>query len=276
MENQNTFIWKEVSQWGDLVANGVLPYFRGNVVHAIKQNPNRFEFIDDVTCFCEVYSEVGDYGQLQRHLATQLRGIFPMIRMFHCCRPVNIKNYYDNGLLVLDSNKANDDFRATFIDNPEFPEITATLVEGAIEEMAGSYRRHGYIYFGLDDRYLIDNCGHYLIYGSEYIQALATCIERKIKRRVKPILRRRGVPTVLAVDMPTNHFTDNELRTLGEKALCVWAYAIAHNTEESGKIDFAIELGQPLGPGFIRSHYHPECIPDPLRQRQHYRYRNSE
>ena len=245
---------------------------RESLVQAIEQNPGRFRYMDDVICFREVYSEIGDYDQLQRILATHLRGTFPLIRMFHCCRPTDIQSYYDNGLLVLDSGKSNEDLRAVFFDNPEFPGITATHIEAAVEEMAGSYRRHGFVYFGLDDRYLIDVCGHYLIYGSEYVQSLAACIERQTGRSVKPVLRRRGVPTVFAVDMPIEHFDDDELTTLGEAALHAWAYSIAHNTAEAGEIDFAIELDQPLGPDFISSHYHPECIPDPFRQRACYRY----
>ncbi|MCF8038033.1 MAG: hypothetical protein K9K79_01840 [Desulfohalobiaceae bacterium] len=274
MQEDSTFIWKAVSRWGESMTSIVPSNNRENLVQAIEQDPARFRYIDDVICFREVYSEIGDYDKLQRRLATHLRGVFLLIRMFHCCRPADIQSYYDSGLLVLDSSKANDDFRAAFIGNPEFPEITAAHVEAAIEEMAGSYRRNGFIYFGLDDRYLIDNCGNYLIYGSEYVQSLAACIERQIGRSVKPSLRRRGVPTVFAVDMPVEHFTDDELTTLGEVALQAWAYSIAHNTGEVGGIDFAIHLEQNLGPEFISSHYHPECIPDPFSQRVCYRYTN--
>lgn len=275
MNCENTFIWKELREWGILVEAVIPSEERQDLVRAIEQSPERFKYIDDVTCFSEIYSQFSDYSQVEKRLPTHMRSTFGSVSMFHCCRPVNVQSYYDRGFRVLDSRQANDLFRKVFVGNPRFPEITAAHAEATIEGMARSYKRHGYVYFGLDDRFLIQHCGHYLIYGSEYLQALAASVGGQIGRPTRSELRRIGIPTVFVVDVPVQRFSDSDLTTLGESALHAWAYGIAHKTEDVRKIDFGIGIEHCLGPEFIREHYSPETIPDPFRQRLPYRYRDA-
>jgi len=78
--------------------------------------------------------------------------------------------------------------------------VTATEV--------GADIREGRVYFCLDERALIDDAGHYLIYGSEYLCSIAACLCRIITARdgwaqdYRDVLKRRGTPTVFVCDVP--------------------------------------------------------------------------
>ena len=201
MNCQNTFIWKDLREWRFLVEAVIPSQERQDLVQAIKQSPGLFEYKDNVDRFSEVYSQISDYSQIRKRLPIHMRSTFASIRMFHCCRPVNVQSYYEHGFRVIDSRQADDLFQKIFLGNPRFPEITTAYVAAAIKNVAGSYERHGYIYFGLDDRFLIECCGHYLIYGSEYLQTLAASLEDQVGHPTKSELRRIGIPTVFVVDM---------------------------------------------------------------------------
>lgn len=275
MDCENTFVWRELRQWG-IVLEAVIPSEeRQDLVRAIEQYPERFKYTDDVACFSDIYSQFSDYSHVEKRLPTHMRSAFVSVRMFHCCRPVSVQSYYDHGLRVLDSREANGLFRTIFLDNPRFPEITASHVEAAIVGMTESYKRHGYVYFGLDDRFLIQHCGQYLMYGSEYLLALAASVECQVERSARSELRRIGIPTIFVVDVPVQHFSDSDLMELGASALHAWAYGVAHQTDVVRKIDYGIGIEHCLGPGFIRDHYTPAAIPDPFEQNLPYRYRDA-
>jgi len=152
--------------------------------------------------------------------------------------------------------------------------VTPNLVQGAIEDMAKSYKREGYVYFGLDDRFLIDHCGHYLIEGSEYLQGLASFIERETGGELKSELRRYGKPTIFEVRIPLSAIQESELKELAFDLLHTWAYNLAHNSSHSYKLDFGIELDQGLPPDHIIGHYYPGEIPDPSNGYKIYCFQN--
>jgi hypothetical protein len=133
MNCQNTFIWKELREWRFLIEAVIPSEERQDLVQAIKQSPGLFEYKDNVDRFCEVYSQISDYSQIQERLPIHMRSIFASIRMFHCCRPVNVQSYYEHGLRVIDSRQAEDLFQKIFLGNPGFPEITAAYVAAAIK-----------------------------------------------------------------------------------------------------------------------------------------------
>lgn len=154
------------------------------------------------------------------------------------------------------------------------PNITEQDINDAIDSMADSRGRFGQVYFGLDDRFLIEYCGHYLIYGSEYLQSLCSNLRAKTHCDLNSQLRRAGTPTVFQVKIPVDQFENHELKSLADDALPAWAYCIAHDKPEPGLLDFAIMVGHTLPSEHIVSHYHPEAIPDPSCRCVLYRYKD--
>lgn len=229
----------------------------------IRERQAEFEYVDDPSVFIEVYKPVGDFSELVEEVLNRFYERYAFLRMYHGCRPISVESYYDSGIQVLNISEMNSRFQRIFLDNPKYPLVSADLIQDAIEHMAKSYKRQGYVYFGIDDRFLINHCGHYIIEGSEYLQSLAAFIERKIGCDLKSELRRYGKPTVFTARIPVSAIPRGTLRELACELLQTWAYNVAHSRSHSYELDFGIELDRELPPDHIIGHYHPEEIPDP-------------
>lgn len=270
-----TFRWKAPSEWEPLVTavipTAILPEF----IILVREHKEAFHYEDDTPTFRTVYSKIGCYDDLIARLPSHLRNAFDHVRMFHCCRPINTKSYYEHGIKILNPQESDEHFRSLFLENPEFPEITAAHIEDAINAMKDSTDREGRVCFGLDDRFLIEYCGHYLIYGSEYLQCLVAHTRREFECLDKGALTRFGIPTVMAIDVPITCFSDSELSGLGEEALYTWAYRLVHGEGEIRMIDFTLSIDHGLPPMHVKEHYHPECVPDPDGRRSSYCYKTA-
>lgn len=240
---------------------------------ALRRGKNGFEYVDDLSYLETFYKRFGDYNLLLSDFVNGFSAHYTSVRMYHCCRPIDTSSYYEEGIRALNYSRSDELFRTYFLGNPEFPKVQEEHIKAAICHMANSYKRESYVYFGVDDRFLIRHCGHYLIYGSEYIQVLATFIQQQLGYDTKPCLKRFGKPTIFEVDIPVEFFSQDELSELARNALYTWAYNVAREKKGSPMIDFAIEIQGNLPPELISGHYHPEEIPDPLRQYVVYRYR---
>lgn len=252
------FIWKDFIDWRSEIEEMIPQGICKELIESIRKCRQNFRFVDEFNLFKNLYSEFDNYSVLEDAFVTNFPLRFASIRMYHCCRPIDTESYYSKGIRVLDSNETNRRFRDLFLNNPSFPEITEFHIEQAISSMADSYMRHGYVYFAIDDRFLITYCSHYLVYGSEYIQAMAAFLERELKCGAKSELKKVGRPTVFKADMPVGKIRNAEMRELAEDIFPAWAFAIAHDRKETGKVDFSIEIEQGLQPELIVGHYHPD------------------
>ncbi len=256
-----TFIWKDLINWRSEIEEMIPQVVCKEFIESIRECRQKFRYVDELNLFKKLYLEFDNYSVLKDDFVINFPVRFASIRMYHCCRPIDTESYYSKGICVLDSNEANRKFKDLFLNNPSFPEIAESHIEQAISSIADSYMRHGYVYFAIDDRFLITYCSHYLVYGSEYIQALAAFLERELKCGAKSELKKVGRPTVFEVDMPVGKISNVEMRDLAEDIFPAWAFAIAHNRNETGTADFSIEIEQGLQPELIVGHYHPD-LPD--------------
>ena len=101
--------------------------------------------------------------------------LFDGVKVFHGCRPDSVESYYSHGLLPLDAEMGKRIAMSIFL-SARFPELSEQDIENAADRANGNWR-HGHLYVCLDDRFLIKSCGHYLIYGSEYICAIAAGLQ---------------------------------------------------------------------------------------------------
>jgi len=231
--------------------------FRCSLVDLIRKRRSDFKYLDDVTCFENLYSELGNYLSLVDSFADAFTSTFRFVRMYHCCRPIDVQSYYADGIRVLNLDYANEQFKAAVLGNPAFPQITEAHLETAFDEMRDSHMRDGYVYFGLDDRYLEEYGLHYLKKGSEYVQALGVIIRRDTGFDVNSFLTRQAQPTIFDVKIPVDDFGDQNIRELGPSVLFAWAYEITKETGTPFHIDFSIELDHDLSPEHINTHDNP-------------------
>lgn len=93
----------------------------------------------------------------------EFRERYSHIRTYHACRPVDIKKYYEKGILTLSKEVQHDRFRSIFI-SVKFSELTEEMLQQCIQKAAPySVGTDGELCLAIDDRHIIDMCDHYLI-----------------------------------------------------------------------------------------------------------------
>lgn len=270
------FSWKDFCKWQHFVRDTFPKMTSEPLKAAICEGKDGFQYVDDVLYFAKFYEKFGNYSEMVESLLNRFYERFAFVKMYHCCHPLSVESYYDVGIRVLSMSEMNNRFEKIFLSNPKFPQVTESHIQSAIQHMAGSYKRQGYVYFGMDDRFLVNHCGHYLIAGSEYLQSLAAFIERETGCDLKSELRQYGKPTVFEVQVPICAFSEGEFRDLAYELLHTWAYNVAHSRTYSYELDFGIEIDHGLPSDNIIGHYHPKRIPDPSNYYEMYCFEEDE
>lgn len=191
-----------------------------------------------------------------------IEGYYTHIRLFHACKPTDIESYYKKGIQPLYieyiRNTAYNIFRS---DN--FPEIKDEDIDEAAQQIQ-LITREGIIYFALDKRDLVQYCGHYLIYGSEFLLGIANELRRKCGKDYSKLLKNIGIPTVLCCDIPIDIINKAYLDDLNERTKNNKHTPEGLKYDVAPFIDFSIPIGQVINPNCIVSHYHPTKINDPI------------
>lgn len=198
--------------------------------------------------------------------------LFGGIKVFHGCRPDSVETYYSKGLLPLDAEMSKQIAKSIFLSS-HFHELSEQDIENAAERADGRWR-HGHLYVSLDDRFLVKRCGHYLIYGSEYICAIAAglqCIKGN-DYDYQQHLRRNGRPTVLVCQLPIDRITLSDRKELVAALVDEIASDPSFKRSRSSLCDFSFFLKSKVEPECILEHRYPRTIPDPLRHMTPYRW----
>jgi len=209
-------------------------------------------------------------GKRARHrgLINILPTIYEGVLAYHGCRPADVNSYYTAGLLR--SNSAALDIRAHEIfSSGEFPEITSAQVESAIAGLGA--RDNGSIFAGLDRDHLLAHCGHYMIYGSERLCAIAAALGDDRTRDYRQILKRYGKPTLFHVALRWEQMTESDVEALAR----ITSENLSKIRQQKRlSIAFtAFELYDLLPGSAILTHEHPDRIVDPLLGMTLYEFR---
>src|SRR5919205_705887 len=145
----------------DLLSRAVVKEFKSD---------NKLEILsDNIGWLEEVVRRVNPlpkFDRLEDELTERLVRYYSAVRAFHACRPLDVSSYYEQGLIPLDPGKAASDFKRHLLCG-DFPELDESDLDSVIKDTTLD-TIEGRVYFNLDERLLIEQCGHYLLYGSEY------------------------------------------------------------------------------------------------------------
>lgn len=187
---------------------------------------------------------------------------------FHGCRPLDVSVYYSKGLQPSNLDLLNEYARRIFLLSGEFPEITETEFESAVESM--TRLDHDKTYVVLDEQELIQSCGHYMIYGSEHICGIAAALSRGRTQDYRQVLKRFGIPTVFRIVIPMCNIQGCDLDELVEE---IFENFWDSRTESTPPLlNWTFTLEKPVPARQILDHNHPTEIPDPLLGRIIYRH----
>lgn len=191
-----------------------------------------------------------------RDLAVRLEQQYSSFVAYHACRPVDVSSYYRDGLRVA----CHSDLARAALEvfaSGQFPELSRDDVLAASEQMSDI--DDDKLYVMLDDRDLIEYCGHYLIYGSEYLTAIAAHLSDIYGCDYRQHLKSMGRATVFEVELPFEWMPEEYQMCLASDL----SRAVFHD-EPAHEIDFTVTLSRPVPPECIRSHQHPMRIRDPF------------
>lgn len=195
-----------------------------------------------------------------------MREIYDDLTVFHGGRPLNADAYYREGLQLADHDKLTATARSVFLSG-EFPEIDESEFQNAAHRPSGIDNWRTYV--SLDRRHCLQDCGHYLIYGSEHICGIAASLSRNGMRDYRQVLKRFGRPTLFTLSLPITMACESDLIEFGE-LIRDWVPRVRAGRRPA-KVAFTFTLRMGLPPGCVLGHEHPDSVKDPLlRMQPHY------
>ncbi|HUX01268.1 MAG TPA: hypothetical protein VMY35_09865 [Phycisphaerae bacterium] len=253
------FMWKAFAEWKpaleEMFGDILTPEFEA------KARQNATDIESDYIGYKELVDRPIEAIITDNKIA-EFRRRYSHIRVYHGCRPEDIKNYYRKGLLCRDKAALIERFRSIFLTR-DFPELTEEMLQQSLTIRSDD---DGELCLAIDDRHIITQCGHYLIYGSEYLAALVIQLPIKNSEQYLAVLRKIGKPTFYEINLPNTQecfVSDNNIFELLHDMLTEWTHKTCHPEAESRSLDFTVSFLGPLPPEYICSHYHPKKIPDP-------------
>lgn len=184
------------------------------------------------------------------------------IRAYHACKPIKAGDYFSKGILIAKHEELKGRAKQIFCSDGLLA-VSESEVQNAAEKL--SLIDNKKLYLAIDDRFLLENCGHYLIYGSEYILAIANNLPTKQRKLCIERILKIGKPTIFEISLPLKFLNKSLLSELACR-LCRSVY----NHEKGHHIDFALTLNESISPELIVGSYHPSIIEDPYNSFQKY------
>jgi hypothetical protein len=215
--------------------------------------------------------EAVDSSRPRRMSQSLMKEIYSGVVVYHACRAEDISSYYERGLMTLDRQDLFGRARALFLSG-EFPELDSQDLERACAELTEV--DDGRVFVALDWRDLLDECGHYLIYGSESLCGIAASLNRYGGRDYHQVLKLIGTPTLFRLRLQFDAISRPQLRWLVE-AIRANIVGVRRGDEPS-RIDFTFRVLGSLSGESVLGHSHPTHIRDPLLGMEPYRFDFSE
>jgi len=261
---QRPVIWQDCSDWADDIRQLMSDILDNEVIRHFLASPPEYIVSDNMNWLEDIILQAkGSVVDVKVMLAKRLLENYGTLRAFHARCPKEISSYYRDGLLPLDYTTAEDFLREFFLSGA-CPEITETELLTAMEGCK-SELRGGHVYFEANEKLLVERCGHYLLYGSEYILAVAARLSPNSGKDYRRALKGLGIPTVFACDVPLRLISMQIILELAGNMLEVMFERILNQNYYHPQVPFGFSIRKTLAPKFINSHYHPKGVRDPIR-----------
>jgi hypothetical protein len=178
---------------------------------------------------------------------------YTAIKLFHGCKPIDVGDYYTKGILVQDSEKL---YKLASV---IFSDVNEEELLRAFRKTYDQHSENGSVFFTSNDKVLVKDSGHYLIRGSEFIQALAIEISNSSVN-----LEKIGVPTIFEVNIPISIFPNEDIKKIICPLVADWGnQRLKNDPEETTDDETCFEIKQSIDPSYIVNHYHPNKIENP-------------
>lgn len=245
--------WIDTTSWVPWVSRRLRPVLKEGAIRALWRRGEQDICWDD-GAWLKIAQDVlaVDVPLAVEELSTAL--FFAEARVYHGCRTDDAGGYRDRGLRRNDPAVLAEEVRRIVREEDALAYLRSS-VERRLYDFDGWDRDTGKVHVAMGYRYMIELAGHYLLYGSEWIQ----CV---LGWGAHATLRQRGVPTVFVVDLPLNCITFQERRELAEALVREWTRIKVNRPDWVPELDCAFALDFDISGELIAGHFHPEVIHD--------------
>ncbi|BDT74175.1 hypothetical protein os4_37280 (plasmid) [Comamonadaceae bacterium OS-4] len=259
-------VWdhRAYSTWRNEIWKLIEDFVDADVKKAFLECPPKYVVGDDLSWLDDiVYAVRNDEIDSKALLAERLRSSYRALRAVHGTRTDNIPKFYHDGLLPMVPELLHAQAREIFLGG-EFPELTESMLLNAIEAV-GSELREGRVWFEANEEMLIAQAGHYMLYGSEYVTAIAAHLQGY--RDYRQVLKNSGQPTMFVCDVPLELINEGILKEFAGGALESVFQELLDGPEfvPDRWRGAGFYIRKPLSAEHLVGHYHPNVRRDPLR-----------
>lgn len=250
--------------WRKQVAAAIRRTIPPKVVACLKSLPGEKMYEDTMRYMENAYDECGACFDAEARdcLTEAVLRPFGFVRGYHGCRPMSYETYRTDGLLALTRER---------LALMAFELFEGTLTLESLQrraEWADLNTRLGYIYFCAYGDDLIEDCGHYTIYGAEALNCLWNCSDPKelcLFHESQRRARSKGIPTILICDIPLRWLSTGSRAELAN-AMVTWHLQLVSEKPDDCERDrnWSWTLKRDLPASYIKGHIHPQRIRDPL------------
>lgn len=211
-------VWdhRAYSTWRAEIWTLIEDFAGADVQAAFLDHPPDYVVGDDLNWLDDiVYSVQNTEVNSKVLLAERLRRRYRALRAVHGTRTANVTAFYKDGLIPMVPEQFHAQARTIFLSG-EYPELSESMLQKAIDAV-GSDLREGRVYFEANEEMLIAQAGHYMLYGSEYLTAIAAHLGGM--RDYRQVLKNGGQPTLFVCDVPLDLIGEGTLREFAGDAL---------------------------------------------------------
>jgi hypothetical protein len=250
--------WTDLSSWHPLLTSILGDLLEPGAIRRLGRVESSELYDDDPEWLDLVVAEFGgDEEKLVDLVSERLQ--WRTVRVFHGTRTADAGSFTEHGIRLHDRQQLESNIRALVGQRDELSWMAPTLDEKF--EATSHLIDEGRCYLVVDERVLIEECGHYLLGGSEFVQGIIG------PDRAQTVLG-ECAPTVIEVDLPLGRVTPSFLTEFSRKLIGEWAKVLRRERTEAGRMDFTFTLQEPVPAAWVVGHFHPEVVNDPHQLRR--------
>lgn len=245
--------WTALKSWYPQLTTLLETLLQSGAIPKLKRMTSHGLYDDDPLWFEQVIDLFsGDEDDLLAQVSLAIAGL--RLRAYHGTRTADASSFLREGIRLHVRAQLEAEVRALVVTDKELSFISKRL-DGAFER-AAHLIEEGRCYVVVDQRVLIEQCGHYLLGGSEFIQGI-------IGPDAARLALREAAPTILEINLPLARVKESFLRNFARVLLQEWAKITCKGLTQPRYLDFTFVLQEPVPPDWIAGHFHPPVVNDP-------------
>jgi hypothetical protein len=247
------FKWSDITVWEPAIRKLMADLLDKRLFAAFRSDPPEYIVPDDLSWLDDIITRVHGPQEEEVHKIVTQRIVqrYQFVTGFHACRAVSLDDYKLNGLRVCNPDDLDGVARTIFGNTPEVAKAIANLLDERYTE-----HNRGSVFLSLTMEHLVEACGQYLLYGSEYL----LCIAARLRREEE--LRSRGRATVVECRVPIELIPDAYLRCLAGDVIEEIFERELDPTYRRTSLTFGFPIRSNIAPENILAFHHPRQIPN--------------